>query len=254
MTQKNVDAVLLKAATDAEFRRRLTADADEALASYRDQLTGEELLALKSLNPDVLNSISRIKNPETPRKWYLPSSFKELGGTVLSIILLGLLLIVAIQTFNTSASVPSAITVGDQVIIFDPFERSKDLLTLIFPLFSAVVTFWLGVAVEGRRADKNEAEADEARQDEQEARLDQIQAQAELAETVATAKSTLAQVKAAVRHAQSVTQAAAPREGSEELGSLGVSGDVAESAAPADDPFASAFAAIESAEQQLQER
>jgi DNA-binding XRE family transcriptional regulator len=115
------------------------------------------------------------------------------------------------------------------------------------------VTFWLGVAVEGRRADKNEAEADQARQDEQEARQDQIEAQADLAETVATAKATLAQVKAAVRHAQSVTQVA-PSGGTEELGSLGVGGATVESVSSAGDPFASAFAAIESAEQQLQER
>jgi hypothetical protein len=202
----------------------------------------------------VLNSLSRINSTEATRKWYLPATFKELGGTVMSIILLGLILIAAVQTFNTRTSVPSAITVGDQIIIFDPFERSKDLLILIFPLFSAVVTFWLGVAVEGRRADKNEAQADEARQDEQEARQDQIQAQADLAETVATAKATLAQVKAAVRHAQSVTQVATPKGGSEEVGSLGLSNEVLESTTPVDDPFASAFAAIEAAEQQLQER
>jgi hypothetical protein len=254
MTQKSVDAVLLKAAADAEFRRRLAADADDALAPYLDQLTIEEIEALKSLSPDVLKSLSRINRAADTRKWYLPSTFKELGGSVLSIILLGLILIVAVQTFITRTSVPSAITVGDQVIIFDPFERSKELLILIFPLFSAVVTFWLGVAVEGRRADKNEAEADQARQDEQDARQDQIEAQADLAETVATAKATLAQVKAAVRHAQSVTQVAPSGGGSAELGSLGVGGASVESVSSADDPFASAFAAIESAEQQLQER
>jgi hypothetical protein len=252
MTQKRVDDVLKKAATDAEFRSQLAADPDKALAPYRDQLTDKEIAELKSLSPEVLSSISRLNDNGAAQRWYLPGSFREFGGALLSIILLALLLIVAVQTFNTSAAVPTAIEVGDQVIIIDPYERSKDLLNLFFPLFSAVVTFWLGVAVEGRRADKNEAEADQARQDEQEAREGQIQAEAQAAGTKATAKATLAQVKAAVHHAQTVTQGAAHAGGLESLGSLGVGGAAEESASPADDPLASALAAIESAEQQLQ--
>jgi hypothetical protein len=254
MTQKSVDDVLKKAATDAEFRSQLAVDPDKALAPYRDRLTDKEIEELKSLSPEVLSSISRLKEngaEGAAQRWYLPGSFREFGGALLSIILLVLLLIVAVQTFNTSSAAPTAIEVGDQVIIIDPYERSKDLLNLFFPLFSAVVTFWLGVAVEGRRADKSEAEADQARQNEQEAREDQIQAEAEAAGTKATAKATLAQVKAAVRHVQSVTQSAAPAGGLESLGSLGVSGAAEGSAAPADDPLASALAAIDSAEQQL---
>jgi hypothetical protein len=252
MTQKSVDNVLKKAATDAEFRSQLAADPDRVLAPYRDQLTDKEITELKSLSPEVLNSISRLNSNGSGQRWYLPGSFRELGGALLSIILLALLLIVAVQTFNTSSTAPTAIEVGDQVILIDPFERSKDLLNLFFPLFSAVVTFWLGVAVEGRRADKNEAEADQARQEEQEARASQIQAEAEAAGTKATARATLAQVKSAVRHAQSVTQPVTHAGGLESLGSLGLSGGEKESAPPADDPFGSALAAIESAEQQLQ--
>lgn len=44
-------------------------------------------------------------------------------------------------------------------------DRAKDLLNILFPLFGAVVTFWLGVAVEGRRADQNQATAEKESQE-----------------------------------------------------------------------------------------
>src|SRR5262245_19158543 len=42
-----------------------------------------------------------------------------------------------------------------RLMMLDPFARTMDLLTLLLPLFSAAVSFWLGVAIEGRRADQN---------------------------------------------------------------------------------------------------
>lgn len=249
MTQNSVDAVLLKAANDAKFRGQLAADPDKALALFGDQLSAEELAELKSLSPAVLNSLSRINHTAAAERWYVPGSFKEFGGALLSVILLVLLLFVFWQTLSAINNPPQTVQFGESLLTVDSFARSKDLLNLFFPLFSAVVTFWLGVSVESRRADKNEAEADQARQDEQEARQGQMEAQADLAGTIATAKATLAQVKAAVRHAQSVTQVVSGGGAESALGSLGATGA---GAAPAGDPFASAFAAIESAEQQLQ--
>lgn len=251
MTQKSVDAVLLKVANDAKFRDQLAADPDEALAPFLNNLSVEEIAELKSISPAVLNSLSRINHAGSADRWYVPGSFKEFWGALLSVILLVLLFFVFWQTLATINSPPETVQFGESLLTVDSYERSKDLLSLFFPLFSAVVTFWLGVSVESRRADKNEAEADEARQEEQEARQGQIQAEADLAGTIATAKATLAQVKAAVRHAQSVTQVAPGGGADAALGSLGAS-SAAESLASADDPFASAFAAIESAEQQLQ--
>ena len=70
----------------------------------------------------AFHEIMKIKVKENgaegaAQRWYLPGSFREFGGALLSIILLVLLLIVAVQTFNTSSAAPTAIEVGDQVII-----------------------------------------------------------------------------------------------------------------------------------------
>lgn len=63
------------------------------------------------------------------------------------------------------AGTPAPLTydIEGNIQVVDTFGRAKDLLNIFFPLFGAVVTFWLGVAVEGRRADHNEAEAKQAK-------------------------------------------------------------------------------------------
>jgi hypothetical protein len=47
----------------------------------------------------------------------------------------------------------------------DSYGRAKDILSIVMPLFSAAVTFWLGVAVEGGRADTNARTAERAAAD-----------------------------------------------------------------------------------------
>lgn len=190
MTQATVDSVVQRAAVDAAFRQQLSSQADSALAPYREQLSAEELALLRSLAP----SLARL-NPAAappPASPWRPASFKELGAATLSLALIFLLLYSALQTFGLVSTAPTVLQVGDSVQLIDPFERAQEALNIFFPLFSAVVTFWLGIAVEGRRADQAQQQAEAAQAGQQEA-------QADAAETRIDAEVGLANVEAAVK-------------------------------------------------------
>jgi len=94
--------------------------------------------------------------------WLRSISFKELIGAVLSGVLIGLLCFVTARTFGMMDVLPQTVTVGETVQLVDTYARSKELLSTLFPLFAAVVTFWLGVAIEGKRADQNRDAAEMA--------------------------------------------------------------------------------------------
>lgn len=93
------------------------------------------------------------------KKWWQPEGFKELGAAVLSLALVILLFYTISQVFSLLDTLPKTVLVGDAIQVVDVYDRAKNLLLILFPLFSAVISFWLGVAVEGRRADANEAQA-----------------------------------------------------------------------------------------------
>lgn len=147
-----------RAAHDDDFRARLTSQPEQALQPYADSLTAEETEALRA----SVAVLARRPNL-SKHDWYRPNSFKEIGAAALSLILIVLLLYAAIRTYQTADAQPTQVIVGEFTQLIDPHDRARDLLNIFFPLFSAVVTFWLGVAVEGRRADRNEAIVDDAR-------------------------------------------------------------------------------------------
>lgn len=168
MTTKAVEEIIEKATTDTIFRKQLASNPDQALSPFQDKLTAEELSALKSITPALLEGTAGLisstadKEPPAP-PWYQPSSFKEAGGALLSIILIIMLFVVANRVFQQIDSPPFTVAVGDSQQLVDPFDRAKDLLNILFPLVSAVITFWLGVAVEGKRAEANAETAKQER-------------------------------------------------------------------------------------------
>ena len=64
---------------------------------------------------------------------------------------------------------------------------------MIVPLFGAVVTFWLGVAIEGRRADEHKENATQAGKERDEAK------ESERKKTT-TAATVIAEIKQAIKH------------------------------------------------------
>jgi hypothetical protein len=77
------------------------------------------------------------------------------------VVLIIVLVVVSIRTYAKIGSKPVIYSLNDSELAIDPFEQAKDLLNTLFPLFSAVVTFWLGATIEGKRADENKRQAEE---------------------------------------------------------------------------------------------
>lgn len=166
MSKDAVQKVINKAISDIAFRKKLLTNPDEALKDYQDKLTSEELAALKSMKPELLNGFSSLMEQKTKKQPSMqPSSFKELFGAFLSLVLLVLLFFAANNAYKLVSTEPVIYTVGNNTQSIDIFDRSKDLLVIFFPMFTSVVTFWLGVEVEGRRADTSQANAETERQE-----------------------------------------------------------------------------------------
>jgi hypothetical protein len=222
--------LLARAVADEKFGHSLQVSPDETLKPYR--LSAGESAALKSLHPQLLEALrQREKETTDPRSWRKPANFRETGAALLSAILVVLLIYATWLTFSQVSATPLTYSIDGNVQIVDTFGRAKDLLNIFFPLFGAVVTFWLGVTVEGRRADRNEAEAEQAR-DAKEV------AQAEARETRNTAADALAEAEAAV-----VEQMQFPGSGFERGGS--------DTARPGQAALQDALAALRSARQKL---
>ena len=215
MSQKTVQAILQRAITKGDFRRTLLGKPEVIFADYPD-LSVEEQASLRQLDATILSSISHINGTKSGVKQFLPASFKEIVAASLSLVLLILLFLTAMAAFEAIGETPTVYTVGEaQFVTATPFDQAKDLLSILFPLFGAVVTFYLGVAVEGRRADQN-AEAAEQAQDERntatqqkDAALDQAHtSQKEAVQTKAQANIALNRVKSLVKHAPTAEQSA----------------------------------------------
>jgi hypothetical protein len=101
------------------------------------------------------------------------------------------------------------VDVGGSLQTVDEYGRAKDLLLVIVPLFGAVVTFWLGVAIEGRRADEHKENAAQAGKERDEAK------ESERKKTT-TAATVIAEIKQAIKHL---------RAGSSEPGTRGAPGE-----------------------------
>jgi len=175
MSNETVQKVVEKAATDAAFRQKLVASAtqDQALEPYKKDLTEDEIVGLKALTEVTLEGIEASIRSAKRTHWYEPSAFRELGAAILSLFVLIIMLIVVAVAVVELGSDPRTIVTGGTTdaqgvvtggtsTVVDEWDRAQDLITILFPLFTAVLSFWLGVAVEGRRADENKKTAEEA--------------------------------------------------------------------------------------------
>jgi hypothetical protein len=69
----------------------------------------------------------------------------------LSGILLALFVGIAVLTFVRIDAPPIGVKMGDRMEMYDPFIRAKDLLTLLIPLFTTIVSFWLGFSIQEKK-------------------------------------------------------------------------------------------------------
>lgn len=209
MSQEVLETIIRRAATDSAFRKQLLNNPAVALKEYKNKLTSPEMDALKAMKAEVIEGFAAVLKKEE-RPWWLPASFKELGAAFLSLFLIGLLLYAAAQTYNLINIIPQTYQVGDNTQVVDTFSRAKDLLNILFPLFGAVVTFWLGVAVEGRRADDASNAANQEREERRNAETARADAENRARTTAAALAATTAGVKAATRALQDAVRAGRP--------------------------------------------
>lgn len=153
---QDVATILEKIGNDSDFRKRMLKDPEATLAKEYPKLTDPEKNAIKKM----ISAFSADQK-QTEKSWK-PSSFKEFGGGILSLALIALMFWIVGITVSVMNVLPQGVTIGDSVQVTDIYARAKDLLSILFPLFGAVVTFWLGVAVESKRADQNKEAAETA--------------------------------------------------------------------------------------------
>jgi hypothetical protein len=121
----------------------------------------EDVLARARRDPELRRQLLKelVATPPPAATWrraFVPSSFKEGGALVLTAVLAIVFAAMLVVTLSRLGSDPHGVEIGGTTREVDEFGRAKDLLGVVVPLFAAAVTFWLGVAVEGRRADQNE--------------------------------------------------------------------------------------------------
>jgi hypothetical protein len=195
MSQEAVQDVLKKLGSDAEFRKRMRTDSAAALdKDFAGKLDAAEKKILTGMTGAFAADLKQAERP-----WYLPSSFKEVGGAILSLGLLVLFFWVLGQTYAQIAVPPQAVKIEGATQILDVFGRAKDLLNILFPLFAAVVTFWLGVAVEGKRADDNKATADKAGKDAANAQANEQKVRVSAASALGNVKGQVMALRSAKR-------------------------------------------------------
>jgi hypothetical protein len=163
MSREAVSEIVARAGAEAAFKDALLADPATTLAPYSGRLTEEERAALSAAASEPFALAALAASSRDP--WWrqlVPSSFREVGGTFLSIVLVLAFLLALVFVLTRIGSDPRGVTVGGRNEAVDEYARAKDLLLIIVPLFGAVLTFWLGVAVEGRRADEHKQNAAQA--------------------------------------------------------------------------------------------
>jgi hypothetical protein len=163
MSREAVSEIIRRARSDDAFRTVLLSNPTETLAPYEGRLSEDEKRTLVEAADDPFALAAAVESASDA--WWrplVPSSFKEVGGSVLSIVLVVAFLLSLVFVIARIGSNPRGVTIGGQAERVDEFLRAKDVLAIVVPLFGAVVTFWLGVAIEGRRADEHKANAVQA--------------------------------------------------------------------------------------------
>lgn len=169
MSSEGVKKLLARAAEEPTFRARL--ESDPASVLDQDSTLGtEEKASLKALPVSVLSAMVDAATTPARATASMKPTFKEWGAMGLTVVLVLIFIPVLVKTLGAIDTDPHGVAIGGATQLVDPFAKSKDLLSIVLPLLGAAITFWLGVAIEGKRADTNGKAADDAKQDSKEAK------------------------------------------------------------------------------------
>jgi F0F1-type ATP synthase assembly protein I len=164
MSQEKLEVIIELATSDPAFRRKLIQDPDGTLKPYLDRkdITTDEADAIKAIKEAVWEGIHDTVEQQTKRKWYQPANFREFASGALTLVIVFIVLYVLGWLVDFANTNPKGITIGSNTETVDYFQRTKDLFLIVLPLLSAAISYWLGVTVEGKRADAAQEQADQA--------------------------------------------------------------------------------------------
>ena len=145
-----LDRLLIAIGEKPALQARLSKEPAKVFAEYPG-LTDAEKVAL-----------TKLAEPPETSPW--PQTFKDIGAAALSVVTVVFfgvavwLLIAHVSSPPVFTAIPN--TNPAQSVSFEPFDRVQGLFNAVLPLFGGLFAYWLGVQVEGRRADQAEERAD----------------------------------------------------------------------------------------------
>lgn len=156
MPQENVQGIVERVSTDNDFRQQLVGAL--GVISKEDNDFREQLLR-------ALDAVSKKDKEDTG--WWAPSAnLKASIGSILQIFISGILVVlfvgIAVLTFLRIDAPPQGVPMGDRMEMYDPFVRAKDLLTLLIPLFTTIVSFWLGFSIQEKKVNQEREKREKA--------------------------------------------------------------------------------------------
>jgi hypothetical protein len=142
------------------------------------QNTLEKVLADNDFRKQFLDAVNKLFREDKNFKNQLLSSLDARSksrlsnlkaGVLIQIILTGILIAVFLAyvylTFAQINTRPMGIPMEDgHMEMFDPYSRAKDLLILIIPMFTTVISFWLGFSIQEKKVNQAKEDANNERE------------------------------------------------------------------------------------------
>jgi hypothetical protein len=156
MSDENVHAILERVSNDDPFRQQFL-NALRTKSKENDDLKHELL--------DALGAGSKTDKEKKEQQAQASNSHGNLERILqltLSGILVALFVVIAGLTLVRIDAAPKSVLMGDRMEMYDPFVRAKDLLTLLIPLFTTIVSFWLGFSIQEKKVTQERVKREKA--------------------------------------------------------------------------------------------
>jgi hypothetical protein len=152
MSPEDIHTILEKVSTDNTFKTRLLM----ALAARAKEDP--------SLKQDLLKILEGSPQPGENKAG--PGNSRISPERILQLILSGILLayfvIIAALTVSRIGMAPQGAMLGGRMQMYDPFVRAKDLLTMFMPLFTTIMSFWLGFSIQEKKVTQERDKREQA--------------------------------------------------------------------------------------------
>ena len=156
MSEENVHDILERVSTDKSFR-------EQFVIALGAKLKDDDDLRQKLLDaPGTVPKKDKESTGLRARPTNLNVNMERILQLFLSGILVALFVGIAVLTLVRIDAAPQSVLMGDKMEMYDPFVRAKDLLTLLIPLFTTIVSFWLGFSIQEKKVNQERDKREKA--------------------------------------------------------------------------------------------